>query len=214
MNGFMRTMGDNADTADFQKVFKQLSKIAVQSNFVTYLKESRNNIIDIEMHLKDPAVKTVTDTGKMAKELSDMIAMEAKMNSGIVLRGAVHEDGTIESFYTKNDQKNLISTFFELPGKFAKLGDKWALNVNFLSMDQSFTCDSSFKKNKVTVIRIDNKDGEHIVTLQYDIEEYVVGNFNSPFNNQPVKTSMKMTHKALAEFSVEKGRWISYNGIM
>src|SRR6185437_4781904 len=51
MNGFMRTMGDNADTADFQKVFKQLSKIAVQSNFVTYLKESRNNIIDIEMHL-------------------------------------------------------------------------------------------------------------------------------------------------------------------
>ena len=25
---------------------------------------------------------------------------------------------------------------------------------------------------------------------------------------------MKITYKALADFSIEKGRWVSYNGIM
>ena len=28
------------------------------------------------------------------------------------------------------------------------------------------------------------------------------------------KTMMKITHQAIAEFSVDKGRWISYDGIM
>ena len=137
-----------------------------------------------------------------------------KERYSVAINLLMYEDGTIESFYTKNDQKNLIAIFFELPGKPVKVGDTWSPEIHFLSMDQNFICDSSYRKNNVTVINISNKENEHIVTLKYDIEEYVSGNFTSPFDGKPIKTSMKMTHKALADFSIEKGRWIIYNGIM
>jgi hypothetical protein len=215
MDGLSKSFGNDANDADFKKMVKQLNKLTSQSDFVTYLKKNRKNVIDIEMKLGNTATTgAVTDTSKVGRELKDMHAMMVKMTGGVVLRGAIYEDGTIESFYTKNDQKNLISTFFELPGKPVKVGDTWSPDIHFLSMDQNFICDSSYKKNNVTVISIDKKENEHIVTLRYDIEEYVSGNFTSPFDGKPIKTSMKMTHRALAEFSIEKGRWSTYNGIM
>jgi hypothetical protein len=213
IDNLIKSSGINDQTSEFQKAMKQLDKEMQLSNFITNLKKNNKNTIDIEMYLKDTS-KLTTDTGKMADIQNDMKKAIVKMNKGIMLRGQVNEDGTIESFYTKRDQKNLIAALFELPGRPVKLGDSWAVDVHFLSMDQNFTCDSAFKKNIVKVVAISNTGGEHIVTLKYDIIEYVTGVFNSPFDNNPIRTSMKMTHQALANFSLEKGRWVSYNGIM
>jgi hypothetical protein len=44
--------------------------------------------------------------------------------------------------------------------------------------------------------------------------EYVLGDFNNPFAGSNKKTMMKMTYNAIAEFSIDKGRWSSYDGIM
>jgi hypothetical protein len=215
MDGLIKSAGIDENAADFQKVFKQLNKEAQFSNFITYLKKNPKNTINVDLYLKDTTVKSINDTGKMADIQHSMQEMMAKMNKGIMLRGVINEDGTIESFYTKNDQKNLIAALFELPGRSVKLGDTWAIDVHFLSMDQNFKCDSSFRRDIVKVVAINNTGNEHIVTLKYDILEYVSGDFNSPFgNNSPMKTSMKMTHIALANFSIEKGRWISYDGVM
>lgn len=216
MNGMAKLMGDSVN-ADMQKVFKQLSEQAQNmSNFVTYLKEKRKDIVEIEMHDNNKLKAPGTDTGNMAEVMKSLKDMLSKASGGVTLRGAVYEDGSLESFYTKNDQKNLLATLFELPGKPVKVGDTWSPDVHFLSMDQSFIPDSSFKKNVVTVTNISNTGDEHIVTMNYDIEEYVSGDFMSPFEQTqtPVKMTMKMTHKAIANFSIEKGRWINYEGIM
>lgn len=104
--------------------------------------------------------------------------------------------------------------FFELPGRPVKVGETWSATVGFISMDQNFICDSAFRKNVVTVIAIEQKNNDKVVTLKYDIVEFVAGDFSSPFNGNSVKTTMKMTYQAIAAFSVEKGRWLNYNGIM
>jgi len=66
----------------------------------------------------------------------------------------------------------------------------------------------------VTLVSIETKNGEHIATLKYDILEYVDGNFIMPFNSEPIKTTMKMSFQGVGKFSVENGRWVSYDCLM
>jgi len=191
--------GETNDTSS-QKLFKRLSKLVMNSSFITHLKSSKDGLIRIEMIMnnnKPEVFKDTTRDGKNAKEMQDMLS---KMTSGVMLRATINQNGGIESFYTKNEQKNLVATFFELPGRAVVLGDSWPVSVNFISMDQNFTCDSSFRKNIVTVTAISDVQNEHIVTLKYDIVEFVKGDFSSPFSNTSIKTTMKMTYQAVAQF--------------
>ncbi len=140
------------------------------------------------------------------------------MSEGVMLRGSVYETGGIHSFWTKSNQKNLISIFFELPTKPVQAGDTWDLDINLISNDQNFECDSSYKINKVTMVDMKKIQGENIAVLKYDITEYVKGNFTTPSfggnSGGQTETMMKFTYQAVAEFSIDRGRWISYDGIM
>ena len=136
------------------------------------------------------------------------------MNGNVFLRGAVNENGSIQSFYVKNDQKNLIALFFELPNRPVAVGDSWPLSINFIAMDQNFRCDTSFKKNAATLMALENVGSDRIALLKYDIVEYISGDFINPLAGSPVKTTMRMSYKGLAEFSTVQGRWIAYSGIM
>jgi len=215
MNGFMKVMDNDSVQADLKKFFKQLNIEIPHPNYITHLKKNEKHIIDIEMFASDTTTpKPITDTGQAGTAEKAMRLMMKKMSTGVVLRGALHEDGTIESFYTANAQRNLIAFFFELPGRAVKLGDSWPISVNLLSADQNFKCDSSFKRNTVTVVKIENRNNEHIITLKYDIMEYISGDFNSPMDNSTQKLTMKMGFNAMASFSVEKGKWVTYDGIM
>jgi hypothetical protein len=210
-----KMLGDSVNTTQIQKMLKQVNKELEGDSLITSLTERKKNVIDIEMRLKAKKTPPGNDTSKSNSDFSKFQSLMKQMSGIAMLRGAIHEDGTIESFYIKGPQKNLIATFFELSGKMVSIGDSWSLDINFISMDQSFICDSSYKKNTVTVTGIDHKNGENIVMLKYDIDEYVIGNFDSPFyNDKKIKTSMKMTYQAVAGFSLEKGRWVSYDGIM
>ena len=104
-----------------------------------------------------------------------------QMSGGTMLHGEISEEGIIKSFYLANKQKNLVALFFQLPGRPVKVGDEWPLDIQLLSTDQGFICDSSYRKNVVRVVNISNSDGEHIVTLNYDIIEYVHGSYKLPF---------------------------------
>ncbi|MEP6750069.1 MAG: hypothetical protein ABJB86_20190, partial [Bacteroidota bacterium] len=123
-------------------------------------------------------------------------------------------NGSIQSFYVKNDQKNLIAMFFELPNRQIKVGDSWSLNMNFISMDQNFKCDTSYKKNNVTLIGLKQIAGQTTAIIKYDLTEFVSGDFNNPLAGNNKKTMMKMTYNAIGEFSVDKGRWTNYDGIL
>ncbi|MBL4678998.1 MAG: hypothetical protein JKY70_22825 [Mucilaginibacter sp.] len=174
--------------------------------YLSTLKETHKGIIDIEMLL--PPNKAVADSANLYPIMS-------KLSGGVMLRGTIDTDGQIKSFYLNNDQKNLVAFFFELPGKPVKVGDKWPISTNLLHADQSFKCDSSSKISEVTVMAIDNTGVDQIVTLQYDIHEYIAGQlgfagmFGKDGDNKMV---MSMTEKAIGKFSVAKGRWLSYEG--
>ncbi|SDF07688.1 hypothetical protein SAMN05216464_112151 [Mucilaginibacter pineti] len=210
ITGFMKSLGmDSAiNAADAQKILDQLKSITNRSNLITQLSEKSKGLIDVTTTAK--ADESKSDTNSKSNE---MLQILNKMNGGVMLRGKISENGTIESFYTKADQKNILAMFFELPGRSIKQGDTWSLSVNLLTADQNFKCDSSSKKNVVTALKIENKGGEHLVTLKYDIAEYINGDFISPVSQGPIKTTMRMTFQALAVFSIEKGKWVTYEGL-
>jgi hypothetical protein len=195
--------------------FKKFKNVFNNTNLITFLSNSPDfeNVIDIEMVIEDKE-KNEEDNEESEKE-----KMMSSMMKGTMLRGSVYSNGSLHSFWVKSNQKNLLSLFFELPNKELNKGDTWTLsNVNFIGNDHNFICKKAEKKNVITLTDIKKSNGETIAVIDYDILEYVLGDFNTPafFGNEAgsKKTEMKFIYKAQAEFSIEKGKWVSYNGIM
>ncbi len=196
----------------FKDLFKQMQQSAGNLKYETKLYPDNKGNVDIAMFLKQDKTDT-TD---------NMFSGMAKMNGNVVLRGKVSSAGELLSFYYKSSQNNLISILFELPNKPIKVGDKWKLKVDMISMDQNFVADTLFKKNEVRLDKIIEKDGDQIAVIKYDIEEYVSGDFGDFGNGlmtmftgkSDKKTFMKMTHQATGYFSINKGMWIDYDGNM
>jgi hypothetical protein len=212
MSGVMKAMGaDSANVSSRRDMMKKFSVAMKPTSMVTKLTEKYKDIIDIELITKNDNQSPFSG-GDSTRMMSDFFR---KMANGVMLRGSIHDDGTIASFYTKTEQKNIIALLFELPGKVIKQGDSWPLSVNLVTADQNFKCDSSYRKNEVTAIKFENIKGDRIVTLKYDIVEFIKGDFTLPSPTgdvSKVPNTMKMTFQALASFSVEKGRWLTYNG--
>ena len=215
-NAFLKTFNDSSE-AKALGLLKELNKSFEDIDLVTNLTNNRNGTVEIEVKARPKEGIKQKETDTTDSKAADILKMIQVMNQGIMLRGSIYETGGIHSFWVKSNQKNLIALFFELPTTPVKLGDSWGLDVNLISNDQNFQCDSSYKQNKVTLsdLRTTNKD--IIAVLKYDIEEFVDGTFNSPpmlGSGGPTKTRMKFTYHAIAEFSVNKGRWISYEGLL
>jgi ABC-type uncharacterized transport system substrate-binding protein len=215
--GLSKALSDSTKKgADESKdLFKKLNQAFKNQDYLTTLSNKGKGIIDIVMRMKpkDTTKKNNNDTTG-----PDLMEMMRSMNNGIVLRGSVYETGGIHSFWVKGNQKNLLAMFFELPSKPVKIGDKWPLEVNLIGNDQNFACDSSYKINEVMLTDIKQINGETIAVLKYNMAEYVKGDFNSVGllggDDKGKKTMMKFIHQGIAEFSVDKGRWLSYDGIM
>ena len=215
MGNFFKGSGaDSANSAQADKTLKELRGAMENNNYVTTLTENKPGLIDIVMRGSNDEKPIIADTSKSDGDQRKFKALMKQVTAGVMLRGQITEAGLITSFYLKSDQKNLITALFELPGTPVKVGDSWPVEVNFISMDQNFVCDTSYKKNSVTVISITNINGDQIVKLKYDIVEYANGYFNSPFDGKNINTSIKFSHKGTADFSLNQGRWLDYNCIM
>lgn len=191
---------------DFKNLFKTLRQASDNVKLTSKITNNGNGIVGVYLESNPEKQETETDT------LQNMFSGLMKTMGNVKLRGSVYQKGGIHSFWIKTAQKNLISMFFELPKNPIKKGDNWSLEVNYILNDQNFDCTKSNRTNKVTLVDIKKVKGEQIAVLHYTIEEYVEGNF-SMFNKLE-KTIMSFNLNATAEFSVEKGRWISYEGIL
>lgn len=191
-------------------MFKAMQDQLSDLKYEIKLFPDKNGNVDIAMML----TKEKTDTTET------LFSGMAKMNGNVVLRGKVSSEGELLSFYYKEAQKNLISILFELPTKPVAIGDEWSLKVNMIAMDQNFKADTLYKKNVVRLKDVKIKNGNKIATIEYDIQEFVSGDFGNElmtsFSKETAdkKTFMKMSHKATAEFDLERGYWILYDGIM
>ena len=208
------------DREKSKQLFKEFNEAFQNLDYITTLTSKEGGVVDIVMRTRpkdEVEIEDEQDSSK--KEVDAMVRMMQKMSQGVMLRGSVYENGDIHSFWLKSGQKNLIAAFFQLPADPVKVGDKWPLEINFIANGQNFICDSSYKKNEVTLVDIQVIDGETIASLQYDIEEYVIGDvvagsfFGAGSENNP-KTMLNFTHQGLAEFSIDQGRWLTYDGIM
>ncbi len=94
----------------------------------------------------------------------------------ILLKAAVYEDGSLHSFWLKNEQRNLISLYFELPKQEVKKGDTWSLECfNGIQFGFVFYCEKSEKRNEVRLADIIETEKDTIAVLQYDIYELCQG---------------------------------------
>ncbi len=165
---------------------------------------------EYEAFFKERAIK---EKGKKLNMNTDSLLQEtiATMTKDYVeFEGAIEADGGIKSFYLDKYFKNNLALLFQLPSKSVKIGDTWAVDVQFNTIIMDFTCDSVFKKNQVKLIAIKKQEHDTIAVLEYDIQEFITGRFHVSHENDIYQTN----YKAIAEFSVSKGRWLSYNGKM
>ena len=191
-------------------IFKEMQEQMSNLKYETKLFPDKNGHVDIAMMLKK-------EKGDTTQTLFSGIA---QINGNVLLRGKVSSQGELLSLYYKREQSNLISILFELPTRPIKVGDEWSLKVDMISMDQNFKADTIFKKNIVRLKDLKMRNGNKIAIIEYDIQEYVSGDFGvgmSPMilgDSADKKTFMKMSHKAIGEFDIEKGFWVLYDGIM
>ena len=214
------SLSDSSETGflESKDFFNKFNKAFANLDYVSTLSTEKEGVIDLVMTTRptEPLSEVVTDSTE--GDEGEILKMMQAATQGVMLRGSVYENGGIHSFWVKSSQKNLISLLFELPKQPVKIGDKWPLEINLITNDQNFKCDSSYKLNEVTLTDIKKVDGETIAVLKYDIEEYVIGDFNSPSffggEGESQETMLKFTHQGIAEFSIDRGRWVSYDAIM
>ena len=219
-SGLFKSLTDSTSSGlkESKDFFKKFNDAFKNQDYVTTLSTEKDGVVDIVMTTRPKENTQETEIDSTNTKEAEMLKMMQSMNQGIMLRGSVYETGDIHSFWVKSNQKNLIAILFQLPANPVKIGDKWSLDINLIANDQNFECDSAYKINEVTLTDIKKVDGETVAVLKYNIVEYVNGDFNSPsfFGNESgkKKTMMKFSHQGIAEFSIEKGRWITYDGIM
>ncbi len=197
----------NMPKEEFKDIFDGLKKEFEKTSFITTMQWNDRGNIETKMFAEG-------FNDEETKPIDPKNFNPASMMKGVMLRGEINESGQIESFYLKNAQKNLIAMYFELPNKPVKIGDTWNLNVSFLQYDQSFVCKSADRTNDVELIDVLKDKNDTIVVFKYNIYESASGYMKNPMTNEKIESSLSMSFNGIAEFSVSKGRWINYNGII
>lgn len=191
---------------ELEDILDSLREQFKEFSLISTLCRGEDDVIDIVI-----MAKPNYPDKKLKSEEAEFINMAL---SGVQLRGKINLDGGIESFYVKNDQKNLLAILFELPTRKVRVGDKWSLDVNLISMDQNFICNEYQNRNNVALIDVIEIDGSKIAKLKYDIYSFVKGDFKNPFNDTTIPTSMEILFNGICEFNIDEGKWKDYNGIM
>lgn len=194
------------------KLKNQLStlKFPNESKITTYLKGSKNNI-SVEMILNELKVPTIDNQDyQLQKKLNDQFQ---NMKGSVQLRGTINKNGTVESFYLEQKQKNLLAMFFELPSTKVSKGDEWSIGVNCLSMGSGYVNESAGRINKVHLSDIahDPEKG-NVAIIDYLIAEKISGTLHNPISNKTTPISMTCSYLGRHEFSIDKGRWLKANG--
>jgi len=172
--------------------------------FICNLTKKRNNIITIDWITYNQYISpTGVDTST-----APIWIRSAKGDT--VLRGSVFDNGAIHSFYST--QLDYLAFYFQLPSKKIKIGDSWPVDFNCIYFNEGFICDSAYKLNSVKFSDLKRINNEMIATITYDLIEYVSGN-DGGFFGEKKDILMEFRHKAIGEFSITKGRWLSYEGL-
>ena len=164
---------------------------------------SKKNIVNIDLiNIKQSIRPLGVDTTKG-------FIWQKTIPGDTVFRGSLDDTGSIHTFYSTD--LNQMALYFQLPNKKIKIGDSWPAEFAGIYLNGAFNCDSCFKLNSVTLADIKKRNNETVAIINYNIREYVSVTLIDTFEVE--KFMMEFSYNGTGEFSIEKGRWISYNGI-
>jgi hypothetical protein len=135
-----------------------------------------------------------------------------EMEGTVQLRGEIDPSGAVTSWWLQTHQKNLVALLCQLPRDPVKPGDRWSIDVNFVTMGPGFVPSKAERANVVRLAGVRKEaDGELVASLEYALSESVEGEFAVP-GRPPTPTTLSMSFFGKAEFSVTRGAWKSYVG--
>ncbi len=200
--------GDSETAAYLQDEFEKIETIQKDSIMKTILQKDSEDLIQMTM-IVGPGQKISDDFSVV----DDLIGHD----SGVMLRGAVDSSGKIESFWVQRGQKNLVAMLLELPENRVNIGDTWSIDINFIENDQTFICSNADRENTVTLLDLREEDEDTVAVVKYDIHEFVSGTFPGAtfgLDMDIIDITISIGFRGLAEFSLGKGMWLRYDGIM
>jgi hypothetical protein len=207
-NNYMKSLLDSLGIKDASKqidldeIAKALKKESESFELISTL-QNVNDLIYVRMIRKVKDAANTSQTGVIGD-----------MSKGIQFRGYLSKEGSIYSYYLKNQQKNILAIFFQLPEQKVKVGDSWTIDSQWFSNDQTFKCDKAERVNEVKLkdLKIVKKDT--IALISYNIKEFLEGTTQIPWSKENKKATYKMSYTGDCEFNVSQGRWENFGAIM
>src|ERR1700761_6103237 len=101
-NGMNKMMGgDSAQSNNFMKMAMQLNQQLAKNGYITTLTAKQGDAIDIEMRTDNTKKDNVVaiDTSKADSDMMRFKGLMELATQGVMLRGAITEEGAIKSFY-------------------------------------------------------------------------------------------------------------------
>ncbi|MBN1646829.1 MAG: hypothetical protein JW874_02235 [Spirochaetales bacterium] len=200
--------GDTETAAYLQDEFEKIETIQKDSIMKTILQKGNDDVMQMTM---------VIGPGQRISDDFSVVDDLVGHDSGVMLRGAVDSSGKIVSFWVQRGQKNLVAMLLELPENRVNIGDTWSIDIDFIENDQTFICSNSDRKNTVTLLDLREEDEDTVAVIKYDIHESVSGTFPGAtfgLDMDIVEVTISIGFRGLAEFSLGKGMWLRYEGIM
>lgn len=171
--------GANEMVKELLELVSWAGSVTVTQTYSTTLSKNGQGNITVDMVIKSIDQGTL---GLLAGQTGDRAAQSAV--GTVFLHSEVTPDGKILSYYVDADEKNLLSLYFQLPGKPVKVGDSWSVDticVRAGSDPAQFVVEISERESQVTFMGVSKTaTGEPIAVLEYHITERLTGKQSIP----------------------------------
>lgn len=158
--------------------------------------------VDVEVVQGDV---TFADGAAPLQELLESMETLREAMGDAQLRARITPAGAITSFWLKQEQKNLVSLFFELPADSVAVGDAWALDgTSLLFLSGPFRVEAAERTNRVRLVALEGGPDRPVAVLEYDVRERVEGDFGR----------LAFAFEGRGEFDVAAGAWRRFGGRM
>ena len=193
-------------------IYGQLAnlQVAESADLTSLLRLNSDNNISVQMILDNIEFPESSTENPIQQSFNQLWE---GMEGTVQLRGELTPEGSIASFYTQERQRNLLSIFFELPAHPVRVGDKWEIDVNCITVGAGFITNRAERVNQVELSEItQTAEGETIAIIDYVILEAVEGISDSTFSDEQILVSMTCSYLGRGQFLVEAGRWHQLGG--
>lgn len=199
----------------FEKLYKQFESKTGKPNMYSELSRKQDGTLLILMNKIAPfAEKPFGEDTDLDKQ-RELDKLSGRLS---FLEGFINEKGEVSGESLHPRHKSLMSLIFQLPQQAVSEGDTWEIFSSFITVHNPADLISSEVKSSAQLLEISQKKSETIARISYKISEKkeiksMPTSLNQDHNKDETSFAQVVYH-AIGEFSIERGRWISYTGMV